>query len=59
MTRVVDLSPPVTDGYRAGIPLVEGLVGLDALPRRCDFYAPFVKLAWIEAAPARAFAAIG
>jgi arylformamidase len=43
----------------AGIPLVEGLVGLDALPRRCDFYAPFVKLAGIEAAPARAFAVVG
>jgi len=42
----------------AGIPLVEGLVGLDALPPRCDFYAPFVKLAGIEAAPARAFAVV-
>jgi arylformamidase len=40
----------------AGIPLVEGLVGLDELPPRCDFYAPFVKLGGIEAAPARAFA---
>jgi arylformamidase len=42
----------------AGIPLVEGLVGLAALPPRCDFYAPFVKLAGIEAAPARAFAVV-
>jgi arylformamidase len=42
----------------AGIPLVEGLVGLDALPPRCEFYAPFVKLAGIEAAPARAFAVV-
>ena len=40
----------------AGIPLVEGLVGLDRLPPRCDFFAPFVKLGGIEAAPARAFA---
>jgi arylformamidase len=42
----------------AGIPLVEGLVGLGALPPRCDFFAPFVKLAGIEAAPARAFAVV-
>jgi arylformamidase len=42
----------------AGIPLVEGLVGLGELPPRCDFYAPFVKLAGIEAAPARAFAVV-
>jgi arylformamidase len=42
----------------AGIPLVEGLVGLDALPPRCVFYAPFVKLEGIEAAPARAFAVV-
>jgi arylformamidase len=40
----------------AGIPLVEGLVGLDALPSRCDFFAPFFKFGGIEAAPARAFA---
>jgi hypothetical protein len=31
-------------------------VRLDGLPPRCDFYAPFVKLGGIEAAPARAFA---
>jgi arylformamidase len=42
----------------AGIPLVENLVGLDALPPRCDFFAPFVKLAGIEGAPARAFAVV-
>ena len=40
----------------ARISLVEGIVGLDALPPRCEFYAPFVKLGGIEAAPARAFA---
>lgn len=53
-------SPPEFVVHRAilgaGIPLVEGLVGLDELPPRCDFYAPFVKLGGIEAAPARAFA---
>jgi arylformamidase len=53
-------SPPDFVVHRAilgaGIPLVEGLVGLDGLPPRCDFYAPFVKLGGIEAAPARAFA---
>ena len=53
-------SPPEFVVHRAilgaGIPLVEGLVGLDGLPPRCDFYAPFVKLGGIEAAPARAFA---
>jgi arylformamidase len=43
----------------AGVPLVEGLVGLDALPARCDFYAPFFKFGGIEAAPARAFAMVG
>jgi arylformamidase len=43
---------------RAGIPLVENLVGLDALPPRCEFFAPFVKLAGIEGAPARAFAVV-
>lgn len=42
----------------AGIPLVEGLVGLDALPTRCEFFAPFFKLGGIEAAPARAFALV-
>jgi arylformamidase len=42
----------------AGIPLVEGLVGLDSLPPRCDFYAPFFKFGGIEAAPARAFAVV-
>jgi arylformamidase len=42
----------------AGIPLVENLVGLDALPPRCEFFAPFVKLAGIEGAPARAFALV-
>lgn len=40
----------------AGIPLVEGLVNLAALPPRCQFFAPFVHLAGVEAAPARAFA---
>jgi arylformamidase len=53
-------SPPEFVVHRAilgaGIPLVEGLVGLDELPPRCDFFAPFVKLGGIEAAPARAFA---
>jgi arylformamidase len=43
----------------AGIPLVEGLVGLDALPSRCEFFAPFFKFGGIEAAPARAFAVVG
>jgi arylformamidase len=42
----------------AGIPLVEGLVGLGALPPRCDFFAPFFKFGGIEAAPARAFAVV-
>jgi arylformamidase len=42
----------------AGIPLVEGLVGLGDLPPRCDFYAPFFKFGGIEAAPARAFAVV-
>jgi kynurenine formamidase len=42
----------------AGIPLVEGLVNLGDLPPRCEFFAPFVKLAGIEAAPARAFARV-
>jgi arylformamidase len=42
----------------AGIPLVEGLVGLDSLPPRCDFFAPFFKFGGIEAAPARAFAVV-
>jgi kynurenine formamidase len=42
----------------ARIPLVENLVGLDALPARCQFYAPFFKLGGVEAAPARAFAVV-
>ena len=42
----------------AGIPLVEGLVGLDVLPSRCEFFAPFFKFGGIEAAPARAFAVV-
>jgi arylformamidase len=42
----------------AGIPLVEGLVNLGELPPRCEFFAPFIKLAGIEAAPARAFARV-
>jgi arylformamidase len=42
----------------AGIPLVEGLVGLDALPARCEFFAPFFKFGGVEAAPARAFAVV-
>jgi arylformamidase len=42
----------------AGVPLVEGLVELGALPPRCDFYAPFFKFGGIEAAPARAFAVV-
>jgi kynurenine formamidase len=42
----------------AGIPLVEGLVNLGELPSRCEFFAPFVKLGGIEAAPARAFARV-
>jgi arylformamidase len=42
----------------AGIPLVEGLVGLEKLPRRCEFFAPFFKFGGIEAAPARAFAIV-
>ncbi len=42
----------------AGIPLVEGLVNLDQLPARCEFFAPFYKLGGVEAAPARAFARI-
>jgi arylformamidase len=43
----------------AGIPLVEGVVGLGSLPPRCDFFAPFFKFGGIEAAPARAFAVVG
>jgi arylformamidase len=42
----------------AGVPLVEGLVGLGELPPRCEFFAPFSKLGGIEAAPARAFALV-
>lgn len=42
----------------AGIPLVEGLVGLAELPPRCEFFAPFFKFGGIEAAPARAFARV-
>ncbi|HEY6777875.1 MAG TPA: cyclase family protein [Thermoleophilaceae bacterium] len=42
----------------AGIPLVEGLVGLEKLPPRCEFFAPFFKFGGIEAAPARAFAIV-
>jgi arylformamidase len=42
----------------AGVPLVEGLVRLDGLPPRCDFFAPFFKFGGIEAAPARAFAVV-
>jgi arylformamidase len=42
----------------AGIPLVEGVVGLASLPARCDFFAPFFKFGGIEAAPARAFAVV-
>ena len=42
----------------AGIPLVEGVVGLGSLPSRCDFFAPFFKFGGIEAAPARAFAVV-
>jgi len=42
----------------AGIPLVEGLVNLSALPARCQFFAPFYRLAGIDSAPARAFALV-
>ena len=42
----------------AGIPLVEGVIGLGSLPPRCEFYAPFFKFGGIEAAPARAFAVV-
>ena len=42
----------------AGIPLVEGVVGLSSLPPRCEFFAPFFKFGGIEAAPARAFAVV-
>jgi arylformamidase len=42
----------------AGIPLVEGVVGLGSLPPRCEFFAPFFKFGGIEAAPARAFAMV-
>ena len=42
----------------AGIPLVEGVVGLGTLPPRCEFFAPFFKFGGIEAAPARAFAVV-
>jgi arylformamidase len=42
----------------AGIPLVEGVIGLGSLPPRCDFFAPFFKFGGIEAAPARAFAVV-
>ena len=42
---------------RAGVPLVEGLVGLGALPPRCEFFA-LLQVRGIEAAPARAFAMV-
>jgi kynurenine formamidase len=42
----------------AGIPLVEGIVNLERLPARCEFFAPFAKFGGVEAAPARAFARI-
>jgi kynurenine formamidase len=42
----------------AGIVLVEGLVGLEQLPPRFAFFAPFYRFAGIDAAPARAFAQI-
>ena len=40
----------------AGVPLVEGIVNLGALPPRCEFFAPFFKFGGVESAPARAFA---
>lgn len=40
----------------AGIPLVDGLVNLAALPPRCEFFAPFCNFSVISAEPARAFA---
>jgi kynurenine formamidase/quinol monooxygenase YgiN len=40
----------------AGIPLVDGLVNLAALPARCEFFAPFCNFNSISAEPARAFA---
>jgi arylformamidase len=40
----------------AGIPLVDGLVNLAALPPRCEFFAPFCNFSPIRAEPARAFA---
>jgi arylformamidase len=40
----------------AGIPLVDGLVNLVALPARCEFFAPFCNFSAIQAEPARAFA---
>jgi arylformamidase len=42
----------------AGIPLIEGLVNLGALPARCQFFAPFYHFAGIDSAPARAFALV-
>jgi arylformamidase len=43
----------------AGIPLLEGLTGLEGVGRpRCDFYAPFYKLAGCDGAQARFFAVV-
>ena len=40
----------------AGIPLLEQLTGLGQLGRRCEFFAPFYKIAEADGAPARFFA---
>src|SRR5579875_128225 len=42
----------------AGIPLVEGLVNLAALPPRCQFFAPFYHFAGVDSSLARAFALV-
>ena len=40
----------------AGVPLVDGLVNLAALPARFEFFAPFLDFGGLPAGPARAFA---
>ena len=42
----------------AGIVLVEGVVNLDRLPARCQFFAPFYSFAGIDSSLARAFALV-
>jgi len=42
----------------AGIPLLEQLTGLGQVGRRCEFFAPFYKIAEADGAPARFFALV-